>query len=214
MKVFKAALTAIVMLSVCSNVCAMEIVVQVLYKGGAVLMVDGKQRTVKVGKRSPEGVLLVSATSKSAVLDIDGDRQTVGVSKAISTNFSKATKNEVRLASRPGGHYFTPGRINGIAVDFLVDTGATSVAMNLPTAKRIGLNYRAGKPVVMSTANGNVTAYQVMLKSVRVGAVEVKNVAATISMGDFPEEILLGNAYLSRVEMRRDNGVLVLESRY
>ncbi len=192
----------------------MEIVVQALYKGGAVLMIDGKQHTVKVGKRSAEGVLLVSSTSKSAVLDIDGDRQTVGVSKAISTNFSKAKKTEVRLASGPGGHYFTPGRINGFAVDFLVDTGATSVAMNLPTAKRIGLNYRAGKPITMSTANGNVTAYRVMLKSVRVGAVEVKNVEATITMGDFPEEILLGNAYLSRVEMRRDNGVLVLESRY
>ncbi len=200
--------------SFCSQIFAMEIVVQALYKGGAVLMIDGRQRTVKVGKRSPEGVLLVSSTSQSAVLDIDGDKQTVEVSKGISTSFSKAKKNEVRLASGQGGHFFTPGRINGIAVDFLVDTGATSVAMNLPTAKRIGLNYRAGKPIVMSTANGKVTAYQVMLQSVRVGSVEVKNVEATITMGDFPEEILLGNAYLNRVEMRRENGVLVLESRY
>lgn len=214
MKTIVAVITGVLCLTLSQLTFATEIVVQALYKGGAVLMIDGKQRTVKVGKRTPEGVLLVSSTSKTAVLDIDGDRQTVGVSKAISTSFSKAEKSEVRLASGFGGHYFTPGRINGIAVDFLVDTGATSIAMNLPTAKRIGLNYRAGESISVSTANGITTAYRVMLDSVRIGAVEVKNVEATVSMGNFPEEILLGNSYLNRVGMRRENGVLILESRY
>jgi len=96
----------------------------------------------------------------------------------------------------------------------MVDTGATTVAMNLPTAKALGLNYRAGEAINVNTANGVATAYIVMLDSVRVGDVEVRNVMASVSMGDFPAEILLGNSFLSRVDMRRENGLLVLEAQF
>ncbi|MGQ9426822.1 retropepsin-like aspartic protease family protein [Gilvimarinus sp. F26214L] len=193
---------------------ALEVTVKGLFQGGAILEVDGKRRMLRTGQRSPEGVLLVSADMKQAVLEIDGKQEKLGISRSISNRYQERSKPEVRIASGEGGHYFTPGRINGQAVDFLVDTGATAVAMNLPTAQRLGLNYRAGQRVSVSTASGVDSAYRVVLDSVRVGTIEVRNVEAVVSMGDFPREILLGNSYLNRVGLRREAGVLILEAQY
>ena len=196
------------------SVHAVDITVNGFFKGGAILVIDGNYRLLRVGESSPEGVELIAADDKSATFKFGNEEKTLGINRSISTQFTTPEKSEVRIASSYGGHYVTPGRINGLAVEFLVDTGATTVAMNLPTAKALGLNYRAGAPVNITTANGEATAYQLMLDSVRVGDVEVRHVAAMVSMGDFPAEILLGNSFLSRVNLRRENGVLVLESRF
>lgn len=195
-------------------VLSLEITVNGLFNGGAVFVIDGKHRLMREGDRSPEGVVLVSVTKAEATFRYGEQVQSLGMNRTISTQFKKAEKSQTRIATGAGGHFFTPGRINGLAVDFLVDTGATSVAINLPTAKALGLNYRAGEQINMNTANGVASAYIVMLNSVRVGDVEVRNVEAVVSMGDFPAEILLGNSFLGRVEMRRENGVLVLESQF
>lgn len=185
-----------------------------LFPGNAaVLVINGKQKVVKIGKRTPEGIRLVSVGKKTAVIEMDGARRTLSLSKSVSSSFSKPEKAVVRIQSGHGGHYFTPGRINGHQVDFLVDTGATYISLNLPIAKRLGLNYRAGREVAMSTANGMTKAYMVTLDSVRIGSVEVRKVNAVVHIGDFPQEILLGNSYLSRVNLKRERGVLVLESR-
>ncbi len=193
---------------------ATEVRVKGLFKGSAVLVINGKQRLLKVGKTSPEGVRLLAADSQMAEVEVDGRRRVLRLSRQIGTAYKKPEKAEVRIQSGRGGHYFTPGRINGQAVQFMVDTGATSVAMSLPAARRLGLNYRAGTRISVSTANGVGQAYRIMLRSVTVGNVRVDNVEAVVAMGDFPTTILLGNSYLSRVELNRDNGVLVLTSKY
>lgn len=193
---------------------AIEITVNGLFKGGAVLAIDGQHRLLRVGDRSPEGVELIAVSSDSATFKYGEDEQTLGMNRSISTQFSAPDKAQTRIASSQGGHYVTPGRINGLPVMFMVDTGATAVAINLPNAKALGVNYRAGNQISVQTANGVTSAYTVTLDSVRVGDVEVLNVAAIVSMSDYPAEILLGNSFLSRVDMRRENGVLVLESRY
>lgn len=195
-------------------VLALDITVRGLFKDGAILIIDGKQHMLRAGERSPEGVLLVAADTENAVLEIDGERRTLGMSRGISTRFSEAEKAQARIPSGRGGHYVTPGRINGQAVQFMVDTGATSVAMNLPTAKRLGINYRAGRQGSSTTANGVVATYRIMLDSVRVGGVEVSNVEGVVLIGDYPEDILLGNSFLNRVDLRRESGVLVLEARF
>jgi len=208
-------LLLIVLLTLISGfVSAVEISVSGLFDGGAVLEIDGKHRLMREGDRSPEGVVLISVTKTAATFKHGDKQQSLGINRAISTNFKEAEKAQARIATGPGGHYYTPGRINGLPVRFLVDTGATSIAMNLPTAKALGLNYRAGKKININTANGVAVAYMLTLDSVRVGDVEVRNVAAAVSMGDFPSEILLGNSFLSRVDLRRENGVLVLESQF
>lgn len=207
-------LSALLALVFAPPLWALEIEIKGLFKNGAIVQVDGKARMLRAGERSPEGVLLVSADMQSATLEIGGEQRTLGISRRISTRFTEAEKETVRIQTGRGGHYFTPGRINGHAVDFLVDTGATTVAMNLPTAQRLGINYRAGQRVSMSTASGVAAAYSVILDSVRVGAIEVSKVEAIVSMGDFPREILLGNSYLNQVDMHRENGVLVLQAPY
>ena len=206
-------LAALLLALALSASAAPNVQVKGLFKGSAVLLIDGKQRLLKVGKTSPEGVQLIAADAHTAEVEFDGQRRVLRLSRQVGGGYQRATQAEVRIASGRGGHYLTPGRINGLAVDFMVDTGATSVAMNLPTAKRLGLNYRAGREIRVNTANGVAKAYLLMLRSVSVGNVTVENLAATVTLSDFPQKILLGNSYLSRVDLQREGGVLVLKSR-
>jgi len=197
-------------------VFALDIVVKGLFKDTAILIVDGRQQMLKKGKRSDNGLLLISADAKSAVVDIDGLRQTLTMAKfgPISTKTRVAEKAVVRISASNGGHYYAQGRINGRPVDFLVDTGATIIAMNRPMAEKLGIRYKEGEAITVSTANGIAMAYRVRLKSVRIGELEIKNVDASVSTGDFPSKILLGNSFLSRVNMSTESGLLVLEARY
>mmetsp|Transcript_32666 Transcript_32666/g.41961 ORF Transcript_32666/g.41961 Transcript_32666/m.41961 type:complete len:105 (+) Transcript_32666:3-317(+) len=103
--------------------------------------------------------------------------------------------------------------INGHTIDLLVDTGATSVAIGQVEADKLGLRYQQGRRIVTQTANGVVPAYQVQLASVRVGEVEVRNVEAIVIPGQIGH-VLLGNSFLNRFQMRRENDVMTLELRY
>lgn len=193
---------------------ATTVEVRALFNGSAMLMVDGKQRLLKQGQQSEEGVELLEATSKFAVIKVDGKQQRLTMTRRISSNFTQATTREVRLSSVEGGHYVTPARINNRPVEVMVDTGATSVAINSIEARKLGIDYQTGTLTQVSTANGIARAYRVMLSSVAVGTVTVNNVEALITEGSFPQIILLGNSYLSRVQMKQENGVLVLETKF
>lgn len=203
----------LLLLAFASSGLAMDIEVKMLMQGSALLQIDGEQRMLRQGARSPEGVLLISADTKQAVIEIEGKRKTVTMSRGISTQFKAADKTEIRIASGEGQHYFTQGLINGRTVNFLVDTGATTIAMNRYEAERLGIDYRGGEPVTVSTANGNKTAFLVTLPSVSVGNIRVHQVQATVSTSGSPETILLGNSYLSKVDLKIDQGVLVLREK-
>ena len=95
----------------------------------------------------------------------------------------------------------------------MVDTGASTVAMGVSDAERIGLAYRDGQPVRVGTANGLAQGWRVKLASVRIGDVEVYDVDAVVTPQGMPF-VLLGNSYLNRFQMRRDNDQMVLERRY
>lgn len=192
---------------------ALELEVKMLAQDSALLVIDGKQRMLRAGKSSPEGVKLIAATGKEAVIEIDGERQTLGLSRRISTNFTKAARAEVRIASSSGGHYRTPGRVNGFPVDFMVDTGATYIAMNYHDAERLGLDYRAGKAIKVNTANGIATAYLVTLNRVAVGDIELHQIPAIVHDSDSPWMMLLGNSFLTRVDVSIDRGVLLLRAK-
>lgn len=192
---------------------AAEVDVRGLFAGSALLMVNGESKLLKQGA-TYNGVTLVSANSKEAVVNVNGKQHRLGMSKRISTSFKAAEHNEVRLAPGYGGHYRTPARINNQPVTVMVDTGATAVAMSLPQAKALGIDYRNGTLTRVGTANGVVNAYHVMLAEVTVGTVTVKNVDGLVNMSNFPDMILLGNSYLQRVKMFTENGVLVFQSQY
>jgi aspartyl protease family protein len=105
------------------------------------------------------------------------------------------------------------GAVNGRSVQFLVDTGATSVAMGADEARRLGIQFEKGQRMQSSTANGVVAAFRVSLTSVRIQDVEVFNVDATVLPQSMPY-ILLGNSFLTRFQMMRENETLTLTKRF
>lgn len=193
---------------------ATEIMVLGLFKNKAIVNIDGKQRTLKKGKISPEGITLIWADSDSAILNVDGKEQEFKLGRHVSTNFKQKKLAEAIIAPT-NEMYSTVGYINGQQVKFLVDTGATWVVMNAHQARSLGINYRyIGKRSTVSTANGVVPVYRVTLNKVRVGEIELRNVAAGVLEGSSPREVLLGNSFLNRVEMKRQGQVMLLKQKF
>jgi len=193
---------------------ATQVQVVGLFPGAAVLVVDGQRKLVKVGQAGPGGVAVVSADKTGAVLRVDGVERSYPLSREYGTGYVAPGKTQMSIAKGVGGHFWVAGAIDGHPVQFLVDTGATSIAMNEGQAKRLGLDYRAkGSPMVVGTASGTAKAWRVHLNSVKIGALEVLGVEAAVVEGDSPTEALLGMSFLNRVRWREDQGVLVLESK-
>ncbi|WP_461481908.1 retropepsin-like aspartic protease family protein [Porticoccus sp.] len=193
---------------------APDIRVHGLFGGSAVLVINGKQRLLKKGQTSPEGVTLIEADSRQALLEVEGKRMSLGLSEHISSSFKAAEVAEVRIPRADNGHYLVSGFINGRPVDFMIDTGATSIAMNLHHAEQLGVNFRQGKKSVASTAGGMVSTYQVPVDKLTIGNITLHQVEATVVIGDFPSQVLLGNSFLSRVEMTEEEGVMVLRTKF
>lgn len=186
-----------------------------LFPGAAVLNVDGQRKLVRVGQTGPGGVEVVSADSRGAVLRVGGVERSYGLSREYSgADYAAPEKTQLSVAKGVGGHYWIAGSINGQPVQFLVDTGATSVAINENQARRLGIDYRAaGQPLLVNTASGTAKAWRVRLNSVKVGSIDVLGVEAVVLEGESPSEALLGMSFLGRVSWREDQGVLRLESK-
>jgi len=197
-------------------VAGMDVRVVGLFADRAVLLVEGKQHLLKTGQTSPEGVKLVSASSESAILLIDGKQVTARLDGRVSAaKRPVAAAEEVQVWRNTTGMYTTVGSINGLPVSFLVDTGATQVAMNAGQARRLGIDYHVtGRPAEVTTASGVERAWLLMLDSVKVGELEVRNVAAVVLEGAQPEVTLLGMSYLGRMEISNDGRLMTLKKKY
>lgn len=115
----------------------------------------------------------------------------------------------VELQRNPAGHYVAEGRINGTPVVFIVDTGATDVAISLPLARRLGLPLRPGG--VSQTANGLVATWTTQLDSVDLGGLVVRNVPSSV-LPKLPEDgVLLGMSYLQQLELTQRGDTLTLK---
>jgi len=196
---------------------AADVAVVGLFANKAVVVVNGgKPRTLSVGEATPEGVRLISADSESATFEIDGKRETLrpGQHGAIaSTAPAKDERKKVVLTADARGHFFTMGTVNGVSTRFMVDTGATTVAMSVQDAKRTGVDYLAGRKVPTQTANGVAAAYRVRLNSVAVGGITLNNVDAIVIDGNLPHA-LLGMSFLRRMERRTEGDTLTLIQRF
>jgi aspartyl protease family protein len=182
----------------------------------ALLMIDGTPRTVAAGS-TVHGVKLVSVTGHEAVVEVKGRRQTLtlgGAQVNIGGAPSDGGGSQIVLTAGSGGHFFSDGSINGRAVRFVVDTGATYVSMGSAEAARLGIDFKKGQRGTSGTANGQIVVYRVSLASVRVGDVVVYNVDAVVSEAPSMDFILLGNSFLARFQMRRDNDVMTLNKRF
>ncbi|MDM0024615.1 retropepsin-like aspartic protease family protein [Variovorax saccharolyticus] len=181
----------------------------------AILIVNGgAPKTLAVGETF-QGVKLVSLQGDQATVEADGKRVALRMDTPVSIGGGGGSGGGTRivLPVGSGGHFMAQGAINGRTVNFMLDTGATTIAMSAADAQRIGLDFSKGQPVRMNTANGVAQGYRVRLASVRVGDVEIYDVEAIVSQQPMPY-VLLGNSFINRFSMRRDADQMVLEKRF
>ncbi len=182
----------------------------------ALLVIDGAApRAVAVGAVLA-GVKLLSVNGTQAVIEIDGQRETLRLGAA-AVNLGGAPSpgggSRITISGDASGHFQANGQINGRGVTFLVDTGATLIALSQAEAERLGLNYAKGQRIGLRTANGDTVGWRIALDSVRLGDVEVFNVEAVVQPAPMPF-ILLGNSFLTRFQMKRENDTLTLQRRF
>lgn len=185
--------------------------------GKALLIVDGgAPKTVAMGDTF-KGVKVLSTQGDQAIIEINGKQHTLRVGDAPASvgggGGTGVSGNRVVLTAGNGGHFFTLGQINGKTTQMVVDTGATSVSISMSEAQRMGIDFKSGQMIQMSTANGVIPGWLIKLGSVRVGDVAVHGVDAIVSSGSMPY-VLLGNSFLTRFQMTRANDQMVLEKRY
>jgi aspartyl protease family protein len=171
-------------------------------------------RWLAVGQRSPEGVLLVAVDRESATFDIDGKRRALKMNQAYVTAGNGSNGNSsVMLKADARGHFIADGQVNGGTVRFMVDTGATAIALPAADARRLGINYLKGERGFVQTANGSAPAYRVRLDTVRLGDITMNNIDAVVLEGGLTMP-LLGLSFLNRTEMKRDGETMVLTKRF
>lgn len=187
-----------------------------LFGGKAVVTINGgTQKLLRAGEKTPEGVKLISADSNRAILEIDGKQETLGLGEGVTTGGVQAQggKASVTLNADAQGHFVTVGSINGRSTRFLVDTGATAVAMSSAEARRLGISYQNGERGLSATANGVMPVYRVTLNNVKVGDISLNGVEASVHESVMPV-VLLGMSFLNRVNMKREGDSMVLTKRF
>jgi aspartyl protease family protein len=178
----------------------------------AILSVGGgAPKTVKVGQNF-SGVTLISVGNDAAVIEVDGKRRTLARGQTYSSSGSGGAQT-VTLSAGHGGHFMADGQVNGGSMRFVVDTGATSIAIPASDANRLRIDYQRGRRVSTQTANGVAPAYLITLDTVRIGGIELNNVEAIVIEQGLAIG-LLGNSFLSRTEMRREGQTMILTKRF
>jgi aspartyl protease family protein len=178
----------------------------------ALLVINGGAPKALAAGDEHRGVKVVSVSGDATVVDVGGKRQTVrlgGAPVSLGGSGPGGAGSQIVLSAGSGGHFMTQGNINGKSVDFMVDTGATAVSLSAADAKRIGLKYEDGQKIMTSTANGNARGYLIRLSSVRIKDVEVYDVEAVVGEAPMPF-VLLGNSFLTRFQMKRENDIMTL----
>ena len=193
---------------------AVDVILVGLIGAKAIVVIDGRApRTLAPGEKTADGVLLLGTEKDAASFEIDGRKRTLHMGRAYSAP-ARAGRQYATLSADARGQFFAMGSINGGSVRFLVDTGATFVALPAAEARRLGIDYLRGQRGQIQTANGPATAYRVKLDTVRIGDIAVDNVDAVVSENNAMGVALLGMSFLNRMDMKRDGQNMTLTKRY
>ena len=189
-----------------------------IFGSKATLMVDGgRPRTLAAGESTTDGIRLLSVGSDSVVVEIEGRRQTLHMgNQRIAAARGDSSAQRAILTGDAKGHFLTTVVVNGVSMQFLVDTGATSVTLSADDARRANIRYSPADRSMMQTANGLVAAYRVKLDTVKLGDITLNNVDGTVLEGNAlgGRFGLLGMSFLSRTDMRREGETLTLIKRF
>jgi aspartyl protease family protein len=186
-----------------------------LFKDRAMIRVLGKEHYLTIGQTSPEGATLVESDAQHAVVRYKDETYKLTLSDRVGGAFQAANQASLSIAPDEIGQYRMQGSINGHMVDFLVDTGASLVAISERTASQLGIRFADSPeraPVV--TAQGQVNSYLVDLETLTIGGIQTHHIRAAVIPGDYPLEVLLGMSFLRKVKMDQQAGVLVLKQLY
>ena len=200
-------------LLVSTSATALDVNVVGLFPNKAVVQIEGGAlRTLSVGQKTRDNIILLSVERDGATFDIQGRRVALALGHA-RTQTSRTTADSVMVPADARGHFVADGQVNGMPIRFAVDTGATFITLPAREASRLGLDYHNGQKIMMETANGEVFAYRLKLDTVRVGEVTVHDVDAVIAEGNGLPIALLGMSFLNRVDIRREGTILTLTKR-
>lgn len=178
--------------------------------GGITLTdIDG---AVGEGAGTGETVLLGMSFLSRLTMTRDGNLMRLSRSPAQAANAD--FRPSLTLTQVRAGMFATPVAVNGVSLPFLIDTGATNVALDVAMAQKIGINYQKGTPGMANTANGPVRAWRVKLDQVSAGPITLYNVDATVLEGPGIGVGLLGMSFLNRVEIKREGETMVLVKRF
>lgn len=194
---------------------AADVALAGLLPGRAVVVVNGgNPRTLSVGGKTPEGVKLLAVEDSAALFEIDGKKERLVLGAHAVSSGGAGGGSSVTLTADSRGQFFTLGSVNGAPVRFVVDTGATYVALGASDAVRAGIDYRnKGQPGQAMTANGVIRSWRVPGNSVRLGDITLHEVDVAVQENNMPV-VLLGMSFLNRVEMKRAGDTMTLKKRY
>ena len=185
-----------------------------IFPGKALLTINGgAPRTVAVGGKTADGVKVLAAGGDTATIEVDGKKRVLRIGQNVTVRAAAGGRTTTVLTADGRGHFLTTGSINGASMRFLVDTGASTVAMGASDARRAGVDPTRGEKGFAQTANGVAEVSRVRLHSVRVGDIVLNDVEATVHSQDMPM-VLLGMSFLNRMEMQRNGDTMTLRKNY
>ena len=213
----KPILSIIILLILSGTVSAMgagKIKVEALFSDKALVVINGQRHLMQRGDVI-DGIKLLAASGRGATVRLpDGSQQTLQLNQTISRVFSKAQNPTLRIYANANGMFELDGSINGRPTGFLLDTGATYIALSSDEADRLGIAYQSAPKSLIQTASEVVPAWQVRLGQVKVGDIVVSNVDAVILNGSTPSTALLGMSFLKNLKMQRNGAAMILEQKY
>ena len=170
-------------------------------------MTSPEQQQQKIGKSMVFAMWLVLLALLTLFFDkYLGDQQ--NPNQQVIQREAADGRREVVLEQNRYGHYVATGRINGEEVTFLLDTGATDIAIPEQIANR--LNLPRGRQIQFHTANGIARGYATRLDSVSLGHIRLRDLPASINPNVDSDEILLGMSFLKQLELNQKGRILTL----
>ncbi len=210
--IFHAYCIATMLLLLCGQASAASVSVVGLFKNKAMVRIDGSSPKLISAGQTIQGVKLLSANSESATFEVDGKQRTLSMGQSFAA-VSNGGKASVKLSADPRGHFVAMGAVNGHSVTFILDTGASSVALSSNDASRMGINYKSGEMMGVSTANGVIPAWRVTFNNVKLGDISLNQVEGLVVESEMPAA-LLGMSFLNRTDMTREGEIMTLTQRY